>query len=153
MSFIYDSLHRQPLATYPLTSDGQPYVRQYTWSCNPWCEQTLHVAMQAVGSYPAFSPLPLRAVIFFFTYLPSRIASTLRNTVSYIARTFLFFCPERQNQRQTVALILRLRRYYFLISISKKSIYFLFYFLNSHYLLLYLHFICPKTIYLRYETA
>ena len=94
LSFIYYYPHEQSLATYPLTSDGQPYMRQYTWSCNPWREQTLHVTMQAVSSYLTFSPLPKWAVIFFFTYLPSRIASTFRNTVSYIARTFLFFCPQ-----------------------------------------------------------
>ena len=70
LSFIYDCSCLQPLATYPSTSDEQPYVRRYTWSCTSWDVQPESVATSAVGSYPTFSPLPSpkgKAVIFCYT--------------------------------------------------------------------------------------
>ena len=33
-----------------------------------------YIAARPVGSYPAFSPLPLRAVVFFYVTLPSQTA-------------------------------------------------------------------------------
>ena len=102
LSFIYYCPRRQSLATYPLTSDGQPYMRQYTWSCNPWYAQPHMLPYMLVGPYPTFSPLPLRAVIFFCAHLPLLIASTFRNTVSCIARTFLSQFALPATNRRTV---------------------------------------------------
>ena len=42
-----------------------------------------------VGSYPAFSPLPLRAVVFFYMYHNLAAVFQLRRAVLYVARTFL----------------------------------------------------------------
>jgi len=50
------------------------------------------VTRRLVGSYPTFSPLPLRAVVFFFRLQPSPAAGTFTSGASYAARTFLS-CP------------------------------------------------------------
>ena len=102
----------------------------------------LRVATQAVGSYPAFSPLPLRAVILFYANLPSLIASTFRNTASCIARTFLSQYTLPATNRRTV--FIWVRRYG--ISLFPQRIYLKIkhstcYLCNS---LLYLRFILPE---------
>ena len=48
------------------------------------------VTTTLVGSYPTFSPLPLRAVVFFCITQPSRTPSILGSGMPYAARTFLF---------------------------------------------------------------
>lgn len=48
-----------------------------------------YVTTPLVGSYPAFSPLPFRAVVFFCMTQPSRTASTLGSGMPCAARTFL----------------------------------------------------------------
>ena len=80
-------------------------MRQYTWSCNPWREQTLHVAMQAVSSYLTFSPLPQMGG-YFLLHLPTLADSFYfqKHGVLYCP-DFPLFLPIGQNQRQTVTLI------------------------------------------------
>ncbi len=50
---------------------------RYTWSCNPRGVRPRSIATLAVGSYPAFSPLPPRreAVILCYATTPSRTSS------------------------------------------------------------------------------
>ena len=75
-SIIY--LRRQSLAA---SSNLPPDIGRatlncrYTWSCNPRDVLPRSIATLAVGSYPAFSPLPLRAVIFFYATIHLRISS------------------------------------------------------------------------------
>ena len=48
---------------------------RYTRPCNPQGVLPRNIAAPAVGSYPAFSPLPLRAVILCYATIPSRTSS------------------------------------------------------------------------------
>ena len=85
LSFISTDGHPSALATYPPASDEQSYMRRCTWSCNPSDVRTPGVAIGAVGSYPAFSPLPSLSpavvfcyVSFAFRQLPVRKHGALR---------------------------------------------------------------------------
>ena len=92
LSFIYDCSCLQPLATYPSTSDEQPYMRRYTWSCTSWDVQPESVATSAVGSYPTFSPLPSLAGRRLFSVTLCHALSNifpLESTMLCGARTFL----------------------------------------------------------------
>ena len=142
-SIIYLRLW-SPIASSNLPPDiGRAALNcRYTRSCNPRDAQPRRIATLAVGSYPAFSPLPLRAVIFFYANLPSLIASTFRNTVSCIARTFLSQYTLPATNRRTV--FIWVRRYG--ISLFPQRIYLKIkhstcYLCNS---LLYLRFILPE---------
>lgn len=55
-------------------------TRRYTLLMSP---------SKVVGSYPAFSPLPLQAVIFFCIFHNLTAIFQLRRAVLYVARTFL----------------------------------------------------------------
>lgn len=103
LSFIYDCSCLQPQATYPSTSDEQPYIRRYTWSCTPWDVQPECVTTSAVGSYPAFSPLPELAPGRLFSVTLCHALTNifpLESTVLCVARTFLL-SPEG-DRRQTL---------------------------------------------------
>ena len=75
-SIIYLRLW-SPIASSNLPPDiGRAALNcRYTRSCNPRDAQPRRIATLAVGSYPAFSPLPFRAVIFFYVTIPSRTSS------------------------------------------------------------------------------
>ncbi len=75
-SIIY--LRRQSLAAssnLPLDIGRATLNCRYTRSCNPRGVLPRCIATLAVGSYPAFSPLPLRAVILCYATIPSRTSS------------------------------------------------------------------------------
>lgn len=76
-------------ATYPLTSAGQASSVSIFGLAGPLAAPDGHRCHIAVGSCPTFSPLPLRAVIFFFRHQLSPTASTFRSGAPYAARTFL----------------------------------------------------------------
>ncbi len=86
LSFIYDDGHPSPPATYPPASGEQPSFAGIHGLATrrTYCPE--RITASAVGSYPAFSPLPaagafagatlcVRAVIFCYATIPSRVSS------------------------------------------------------------------------------
>lgn len=68
-----------------------PYRRWYTRPFHPQCILQLDITISSVGSYPTFSPLPLRkrmAVIFCYAHLPHD-SFQLGSVVLFVAQTFL----------------------------------------------------------------
>ena len=68
------------------------------------------ITHRLVVSYTTFSPLPPRrmAVILFYRYLLSPIASTFGSRAPYAARTFL--SPPKEGQRQSRDAVFNLQR-------------------------------------------
>ena len=89
-SIIY--LRRQSLAA---SSNLPPDIGRatlncrYTWSCNPRDVLPRSIATLAVGSYPAFSPLPLTGGHSLLRYYTLTSIKPLTCVVLYVARTFL----------------------------------------------------------------
>ena len=69
LSFIYDDNHLPPPATYPPTLDEQPLVVGIHGLATHETYGPRSIATLAVGSYPAFSPLPLARRLFSSTLL------------------------------------------------------------------------------------
>ena len=98
LSFISTDGRPSALATYPPASGELPYMRRCTWSCNPSDVRTPGVAIGAVGSYPAFSPLPSLTLrrLFSVTFPLPFDNFPLGSMVLCVARTFLLSCEKRQ---------------------------------------------------------
>ncbi len=73
----------------PRHRTSSPTYSRYTRSCNPRDVLPDDIAASAVGSYPAFSPLPLRAVVFCYACHTLTNVRPLTCAVLYVARTFL----------------------------------------------------------------
>ncbi len=88
--FILETGRPAPPATYPETSDGPPSnVSLFGLAPDGVCH-AFHVAMKAVSSYLAISPLPLeRGGIFSVALSPGRPAFALRTILPCGVRTFL----------------------------------------------------------------
>jgi len=59
-SFFSECDHSHPLAAYPRRLDRGGYSRRLLGLAPTGVYRAAHVAMNAVGSYPTFSPLPLK---------------------------------------------------------------------------------------------
>ena len=90
LSFIYDCNHSQPPATYPPTSDEQPLIVGIHGLATHEAYGPRSIATLAVGSYPAFSPLPPEGGGYFLLhyYILTNI-KPLTCVVLCVARTFL----------------------------------------------------------------
>lgn len=71
LSFIYDGNHLSPPATYPPTLDEQSLIAGIRGLATHEAYGPRSIATLAVGSYPAFSPLPLSRRLFSVTLLCS----------------------------------------------------------------------------------
>ncbi len=86
----------------PRRRTSSPTYSRYTRSCNPRDVLPDDIAASAVGSYPAFSPLPLRAVVLCYACHTLTNVRPLTCAVLYVARTFLS-PPRRAATRRTCA--------------------------------------------------
>ena len=88
LSFIQTLCRHKVQAFYPPAWAGSPHSAGIRELAAPKMHSR-YVTIPLVGSYPTFSPLPLRAVIFFCITQPSRTPSILGSGMPYAARTFL----------------------------------------------------------------
>ena len=113
LPFIYCARHHAPLAFYPpsrsvITASpraGNPDMSMVYMNLQPPGGTARRSPAGWWSLTHAFSPLPLRAVIFFFPNQPSPTASTFRSGAPCAARTFLPPYPFGTSRRQTVAVL------------------------------------------------
>ena len=124
---------RSPAASSNLPPDiGRATLNcRYTRSCNPRDVLPGGIAAPAVGSYPAFSPLPLQAGAVVFCYVSYNLTAIklLAWTVLCVARTFLSpargsdkaSLPDKSTQKMKITARLRPVFCVCILYLSRKS--------------------------------